>query len=66
MDLSRISFATFFSLFPENVEQILDSTYVKNNEVQKKIVLFKNTLIKSNIKKGNLKSIKLYRKYNLD
>ena len=45
---------------PENVEQILDSSYVKNNEVQKKIVLSKNTLIKSNIKKGNLKSIKIY------
>ena len=45
---------------PENVEQILDSTYVKNNEVQKKIVLSKNILIKSNIKKDDLKSIKIY------
>ena len=45
---------------PENVEQILDSTYVKNNEVQKKIVLSKNTLINSNIKKDDLKSIKIY------
>ena len=44
----------------ENVEQILDSTYVKNNEVQKKIVLSKNTLINSNIKKDDLKSIKIY------
>ena len=45
---------------PENVEQILDSTYVKNNEVKKKIVLSKNILIKSNIKKDDLKSIKIY------
>ena len=45
---------------PENVEQILDSTYVKNNKVQKKIVLSKNILIKSNIKKDDLKSIKIY------
>ena len=45
---------------PENVEQNLDSTYVKNNEVQKKIVLSKNVLIKSNIKKDDLKSIKIY------
>lgn len=45
---------------PENVEQILDSTYVKNNKFQKKIVLSKNILIKSNIKKDDLKSIKIY------
>ena len=45
---------------PENVEQILDSTYVKNNKVKKKIVLSKNILIKSNIKKDDLKSIKIY------
>ena len=45
---------------PKNVEQILDSSYVKNNEVQKKIVLSKNVLIKSNIKKDDLKSIKIY------
>ena len=45
---------------PKNVEQILDSSYVKNNEVQKKIVLSKNVFIKSNIKKDDLKSIKIY------
>ena len=45
---------------PKNVEQILDSSYVKNNEVKKKIVLSKNVFIKSNIKKDDLKSIKIY------
>jgi hypothetical protein len=45
---------------PENIEEILDSTHVKNNKVQKKIVLSKNTLIRSNIKKSDLTSIKIY------
>lgn len=45
---------------PENIEEILDSTRVKNNKVQKKIVLSKNILIKSDIKKSDLTSIKIY------